>query len=47
MGSKIDKITKLFDEVKHLKNWGITYWTKRNRPMVAPILGQLKNWSII
>jgi hypothetical protein len=47
MGSKIDKITRLFDKVEHLKNWGVACWTERNRPVVVQIIGQLKNQSII
>jgi len=45
MASKIDKITKLFDEVEH-KNRGVTYWTERNRPAVVQIIGQLKTGQL-
>jgi hypothetical protein len=43
VGSKIDKITRLFDKVKHLKNRRVAYWTERNRPVVVQIIGQLKD----
>jgi len=40
MGSKIDKIIKLFDEVEHLENWEVTSWTKRIGPPVVHIIDQ-------
>jgi len=45
MGNKIYKITKLSDRVVQFKNWGVTYWAKRNRQMVVWIIRELKSWS--
>jgi hypothetical protein len=41
MGSKIDKIIKLFDEVEHLENWEVTSWTKRIGPPVVHIIDRV------
>jgi hypothetical protein len=31
-GSKIEKITGIFDKVEHIKTQGITYWAEKNGP---------------
>jgi hypothetical protein len=30
MGSKTDRITRIFDKVEHIKNQGVTYWAEKN-----------------
>jgi len=38
MGNKIYKITRLFDRVVQLENWGVIYWAKRNGLAVVQII---------
>jgi hypothetical protein len=45
VGSKIDKITKIFDKVEDIKNQGVTYWAEKNGPMVIQIISGLKKQS--
>jgi hypothetical protein len=43
MGSKIDKITKIFYSVEHPKSrGGVTYWTEKNIPLFVKIIDQLQ-----
>jgi hypothetical protein len=42
MGAKIAKITKLFFNVEHLKNQGVTYWAERSGPPVVQIIDRLQ-----
>jgi len=42
MGSKIDKIAKIFDSVEHPKNRGVTYWAKNIMPLFVQIIDQLQ-----
>ena len=39
VGSKIDKITRIFDKVENIKNRGVTYWPEKNGPTVIRIIG--------
>jgi hypothetical protein len=38
VGSKIDKITRIFDNVENIKNRGVTYWAEKNGPTVIRII---------
>jgi hypothetical protein len=39
VGSKIDKITRIFDEVEYIKNRWVTYWAEKNGgPIVIRII---------
>jgi hypothetical protein len=42
VGSKIGKTTEIFDEVKHLKNQGASYWAERKEPLAIQIIKSLK-----
>ena len=39
VGSKIDKITRIFDKVEYIKNRGVTDWAEKNRLTVIRIIG--------
>jgi hypothetical protein len=45
VGSKIDKIIKIFDNVENIKYRGVTYWAKKNGPTVIRIISGQKNLS--
>ena len=45
MGSKIDRIAKIFDSVEHPKNRGVTYWAKNIMPLFVQII-DLVEWAI-
>jgi hypothetical protein len=36
--SKIDKITRIFENVENIKDQGVTYWAKKNGPTVIWII---------
>jgi hypothetical protein len=40
MRSKIDKITKISDNVEYPKNQGVTYWAEN----YMPLFGQVIDW---
>jgi hypothetical protein len=45
VGSKIDKITKIFDKVEDIKNRRVTYWAEKNGPTVIQIISGFKKQS--
>ena len=42
---------EIFEKLEHVKNQGVTFWFKENRPLVVQIFDQLQNavkmaWAI-